>query len=80
MNRLMMDPAQRHDIFVTDLAAKRPRLHEAQAPGIRVVSSAHDAALFGDELQMFLAMMPMRFGDCRGVIVCKNMEAFPLFR
>ena len=48
----MMDPADRNRVFVTDLAAERPRLSEANVMRFDGPATADDAGLRGDESAM----------------------------
>jgi hypothetical protein len=68
MQRTVVDSAQRHDVFVADFAAERPRLHEAQVVRIGAFSSADDTGLSGDEPQVLLAAMASRFGDGQSTV------------
>ena len=49
MNLAVVDAAERDSKFVAHLAAKRPRLHEAEVMRIGMFSPADQARLFGDE-------------------------------
>jgi hypothetical protein len=49
-------------VFVADLAAKRPRLGEANMMRLAWLSAAHDARLGGDELAVLLVAQANGFG------------------
>ena len=49
-----MKPADGDRVLVTDLAAKRPRLSEANMVRLARRAATHDARLGGDELAVLL--------------------------
>ena len=65
----MVAAAQRDGELVTRLAAKRPRLRNAQVMGIGGLAAADQARLVGDKSQMVLIADAPRLGECEGAFV-----------
>jgi hypothetical protein len=63
VQRTAVAAAQRHDEFITDLAAERPRLRKAQVVRIGRRAAADQARLPGDKPQMLLVAVALGLGD-----------------
>ena len=60
MNLAMMAAAQRHRVFIADLAAERWALREAYMVGVRWLPAADQARLFGNETDVIAVANPAR--------------------
>ncbi len=69
MELAVVAAAQRDGELVADLAAKCPRLRDAQVMGIAGLAAADQARLAGDKPQMVLIADAPRLGECEGAFV-----------
>ena len=65
----MMAPAQRHGELITDLAAQRAVLREAQVVGVCRPAPTNQARLFGHELDVLLVAKAARLRTGKPALV-----------
>ena len=69
MNRPVMDPAERDNELVADLAAQRTRLREAQVVGIGRFPPAHETGLLGDKPEVLFVAVAPRFSNRKDALI-----------